>query len=120
MLTDPQSVTVNAVAQSLPRVSSNGTSAIYQKADQTFKLEVSHMGTKKGTKTRKRSLVRFTERAVVADPLTAVNDYDTAAISIVIERPEFGFTTTRIDQLWAGLKAAIDSAMITKLCGDES
>lgn len=121
MLTDPQTVTVNAVAKTMPRVSSSGTSAVYQLADETFKLEVSHQVVSKGkSASRIRTLVRVTQRAIVADPLTAVNDYDTMSLQFVIDRPNYGFTGVQLDQLRAGFAAWLDTTMTGKLFGLES
>lgn len=116
MLADPQVVTVNSVAKSMPKVSSNGTTAVYKMADETYRLDVSHQ-TSKG---RIRSLAKVTQRAVVADPLTSVNDYELLSIHCVIDRPEVGFTSTQVDQLVAGLKTWLDSTMVGKLYGQES
>lgn len=116
MFADPQSVTVNAVAQSMPRVESAGNSSLYQKADGTFKLKISHTQ----TGTRIRSMARIDQRAIVADPLTSVSDYETLAFYVVVDRPEVGFTSTQVDQLIAGLKTWLDSTAIGKLYGRES
>jgi len=116
MFADPQSVTVNAVAQSMPRLSSTGTSAVYSKADGTFKLNISHTEAKE----RIRSMVRIDQKAIVADPLTAVNDYETLSFYVVVDRPAFGFSSTQVDQLIAGLKTWLDSTAIGKLYGRES
>jgi len=121
MLSDPQTITVNAVAKAMPRIQTTGTSAVYSLSDETFKLEVSHQKIAKGkTASRIRSLVRFTQRAIVPDPLTAVNDYETTSIQIVIDRPEVGFTATQLDQMSAGLKTWLDTTMMGKLFGQES
>lgn len=116
MFTDPQSVTVNAVAQSMARVLISGTSAVYQKADETFKLSISHQK----SKGRIRSMARIDQRAIVPDPLTAVNDYETLSFYFVIDRPEVGFSSTQVDQLIAGLKTWLDTTAIGKLYGQES
>jgi hypothetical protein len=116
MFADPQSVTVNAVAQSMPRIKSDGTSAFYQKTDETFKLTISHQ--KPGT--RIRSMARIDQRAIVADPLTAVNDYETLSFYVVLDRPAVGFSQTQCDQLITGLKSWLDSTAIGKLFGQES
>lgn len=116
MFTDPQVVTVNAVAHSMPRVEVKGTSAIYQKADETYKLTLSH--TKQ--KDRIRSMVRIDFRAVVADPITAVNDYETLSFYFVIDRPVVGFSQTQVEQLITGLEAWLDSTAIGRLYGQES
>lgn len=113
---DPQSVTVNAVAQSMPRIESKGTSATYSKADGSFKLTISHTP----TKDRIRSMVRIDQRAIVADPLTAVNDYETLTYYLVIDRPSYGFTMTQVEQLVAGLNAWVTTGNVDKLFGVES
>jgi len=116
MFADPQSVTVNAVAQSMPRVMTDGTSAIYQKSDETFKLTLSHQK----TKSRIRSMARIDQRAVVADPLTAVNDYETLSFYIVIDRPLVGFTAVQCEQLVTGFKTWLDNTAVDRLYGQES
>lgn len=120
MLTDPQSITVNSVAKSMPRILNDGNHSTYQMSDQTFSLDVRHTSFKKDKKSRIRSLVNFTQRAVVADPLTAVNDYETVSVSVQVDRPEAGFTSTQIDQMVVGFKTWLDSTMVGKLYGRES
>jgi hypothetical protein len=120
MLSDPISITVNAVAQSMPRVSSNGLASTYKKSDGTFRFEVTHAPFTRDKKNRVRSLVKFFKRAIVADPLTSVNDWEELGISMQIDRPEVGFSSTEVDQVWAGLKTFLDTTMIGKLYGQES
>lgn len=116
MFTDPQSVTVNAVAQSMPRVQVDGLKSIYQKADASYKLTISHIVSNK----RVRSMCRIDQRAIVADPLTAVNDYETLSFYSVIDRPEVGFTQAQIEQLVTGFQAWLTTATVDKLIGQES
>lgn len=116
MFSDPQTVTVNAVAKVMPRVETKGNSSFYRIADESFKLTLSHTP----TKDRTRSMARIDQRAVVADPLTAVNDYETLSFWCVIDRPNYGFTTAQIEQLIAGLKTWLDNTAIDKLVGLES
>lgn len=116
MFTDPQVVTVNAVAKSMPRITVSGLSAIYQISDESFKLSLSHQKSNK----RIRSMARIDQRAVVADPLTSENDYETLTFYVVLDRPEVGFSLTQVDQLIAGLKAWLDSTAIARLYGQES
>jgi hypothetical protein len=132
MLSDPVSITVNSVAQSLPRISQNGQSSVYKKTDGTFRLDVSHQintqkrarNTSSGVQTVAqnvvRSLVKFTKRAIVADPVSSANDYEELGISIVISRPEVGFTATDLDQVWTGFKTWLDSTTSGKIFGLES
>jgi len=43
MFADPQSVTVNSVAQSLPAIAREANASVYQKDDATYKLTISHL-----------------------------------------------------------------------------
>lgn len=119
-LADPQTITVNAVAKVMPRIETDSQSATYQLADKTFTLKVSHQDVNAKSKPRVRSLARFDQRAVVPDPLTAVNDYENVGISIIVDRPEVGFTSTQIEQQVAGFFAWCNGAMVAKLFGRES
>lgn len=116
MFADPQVVTVNAVAQSMPRVKVDGTSAIYQKADETFKLTISHQKSNE----RVRSMARIDQKAVVTDPLTSALDYDTLSFYVVIDRPLYGFSDTVTQQLITGIKTWLDAGAMTRLYGQES
>lgn len=114
--TDPQSITVNAVAQSMPRIETSGLTSKYSKDDESFKLQISH--TKTGD--RIRSMVRVDQRAVVADPLTSVNDYENLGVYLVIDRPEVGFTSTQVDYVVQALKGWLTNANVVKVFGRES
>lgn len=116
MFADPQSVTVAGTPHSLPRVSSSGTSAVYQKSDENWKLSISHQ--KQNGKIR--TVARIDQRAVVADPLTAVNDFEILTTYIVIERPIVGFSSTNVNDQIAGFKTWLDSTNVGKLFGQES
>jgi hypothetical protein len=117
--TDPQSVTINSVAQSMPRIQTleNGQKTIYQKADGTWKLTVSH---KVSGKDRVNSMVRLDQVAIVPDPLTTVNDFETLSFWMVFDRPLAGFTQTQCEQIAAGLKTWLDNTAIGRLFGRES
>lgn len=117
MFTDPQTITVNAEAKSMPRIETNGQKSVYQKSDQTFTLTISHQN---ASGNRVRSLVKFEEKAVVPDPLTSVNDYEHASIQFVIDRPLAGFSQTRIDQLVTGFKTWLTSTAVGQIYGRES
>jgi len=120
VIVDPQVVTVNTVAQSMPRLAMPGdTGSTFQKADLTWTLNIRHRTVIRDKKRRVVSLALLTQRKVVADPLTAVNDYETLGTSLQIDRPEIGFTSTEVDQQWTGFKTWADSTMIGKLYGRE-
>jgi hypothetical protein len=117
MFTDPQTLTVNSVAKTMPRIEQNGTSSTYQMADQTFTFKISHQAV---SGNRVRSMVRTDQRAIVPDPLTSVNDYENLAVYLVIDRPLAGFTATQVDQLVQAMKAWLTTTAVTSLFGRES
>lgn len=120
MFTDPQTITINSIAKTLARVMQNGTSAVYKTADGNFTFTISHQTSGKSGNSRIRTMVRLDQRAVVADPLTAENDYQVLSQYYVIDRPEVGFTDTQVDQHRAGLTAWLTTANVGKLFGQES
>jgi hypothetical protein len=115
MLSDPLTITVNSVAKVMARILIEGSSATYQTSDALFTEKVSHQKSNK----RIRSMIRVDQLAVVPDPLTTVNDYETLGVYIVIDRPEVGFSVAQIQQLAAGLFAQVDATLIGKLVGRE-
>jgi hypothetical protein len=117
MFSDPQSITVNSVAKSMPRVSTTGTASVYKKADETFQMTISHTKAQGG---RIRSVVRVDQKAIVPDPLTSVNDYETLTVYTVIDRPLAGFTSADVNYLVAALSGWLDSTAVGKLFGQES
>lgn len=117
MFADPQSVTINAIAQSMPRVSQKDRSAVYMKGDQSYTLTISHTA---GSKGHVRSLVRLDQRAVVTNPLDSTNDYDTMSFYVVLDRPTYGFTQVQAEQLVAGFNAWLSTGNVDKLWGQES
>lgn len=121
MFADPQSITIAGVAHSLPRIESNGQRAVYEKADQSVRLIISHTVVKNKTGSERiKTLVQVIQRKVVVDPLTAANDYDTISYHIVLERPSYGFSSTEISDLIVGFEAWQDATAIGKLYGRES
>lgn len=115
---DPITITINAVAHVLGRVSTNGTSAVYSNADGTTVLNISHQITKDN---KIRSLRKLETKKVVADPLTEVNDYGLLTTYSVTERPMFGFSSTEVKNQQTGFNNW-DNAGATqdKLYGRES
>lgn len=113
--TDPQEITVNTVAKSMPLVQADGTQSLYSMPDETFKMRISHQD----SKGRTRRMVRVDQRVVAADPLTSVNEYKTLGVYLVIDEPEYGFTDTQIDYVVQALSAWLSSGNVAKMCGGE-
>lgn len=116
---DPQSITINAVAQSLPRVSVGPNASVYQKDDASYKETVSHQY---GKRTRRSLRLDYTITA--ADPLiTGTNRTYSMSAYLVVDVPPSGFTIAaqklQVDGLLAYLSAS-SGAKVTQLLGGEN
>jgi hypothetical protein len=116
---DPQSVTINAVAQTLPRTSTLGTKGTFTKEDGNVSLIVSHdLGA------RSRRTIRLDHRKVGADPFNgALNAKYSMSVYLVVDHPQVGYTNTEIKQIVDGLTAyltASSGARVTQLLGGEN
>lgn len=115
MFADPQSVTVNAVAQSLPAIKREDFSSSYRKDDASYTLTISHAEGK-----RNRRVVRLENRKIAADPLTADNTEYSMSAYLVIDTPPVGYTNTEAKDIVLGLTAWLSSANVLKVLGGES
>lgn len=119
MLTDPQSVTINAVATSLPRVSTEKDAATYKSADGLVKLSVSHQYGR-----RVRHMVRLDQSKIAADPLLAGQNIPVSMSAyVVIDVPTVGFSTTEqkyIADALTGYLSASSGAIVAKVLGGEN
>jgi hypothetical protein len=118
MLSDPQSITVNAVAQSLPAVSRSANSSTYQKDDATYKLGISHSY----GKTRTRRVVRVDAKKISADPLVAAQNLEYKFVAyLVIDEPITGYSVTERKDIIVAiadwLKASTNANTIAVLGG---
>lgn len=116
---DPQSITINAVANSLPRISSGLNSGIFSKDDGTVKMTVSHAYGK-----RTRRTIRIDHQKVAPDPfLASTNTKYSMSTYIVVDVPLVGYTNAEMKQIIDGLTAyltASTGAKITQLLGGEN
>jgi len=119
LFTDPQSLTVNAVANTLPRVTTNQNGAVYSKDDGNLKLTTSSAY---GKRIRRTARVDF--RKTAADPLyPSQNAPYSMSTYIVADVPVTGFTIVEQKQIVDALVAwlsATSGANTTKLLGGES
>lgn len=113
--TDPQNITVNTVSKSLPLVKSEGYASEYKTADEAYQMRISHQE----SKGRTRRMVRLDNRVVATDPLTAVSEYKTAGVYIVVDEPEYGFSDTELEYIIQALCDWLTSANIAKVLGNE-
>jgi len=116
---DPQSVTINAVANSLPRVSSGVNQGSFSKDDGLVKLSVSHSYGK-----RSRRTIRLDHAKIAADPLiSSQNIRFSMSAYLVVDVPQTGYTVAEAKQIVDGLTAyltASSGSKVTQLLGGEN
>lgn len=115
MLADPQSVTINAVATSLPRVQTSPTQNTYTDATGNTSM-VTKQNT---TASRFRREIRLSQKKVAADPISAVNKEIGVSVYLVIDEPRWGFTDAEIGYLIDALKAWATSTNYNKILTGE-
>jgi hypothetical protein len=115
---DPQSVTINAVANSLPRVSIGSNTGVFSKDDGTVRLSVTQQNGK-----RNRRTIRLDHQKVASDPFqTGLNDLFSMSVYLTVDSPVTGYTITEVKQIVDALTAyltASSGARVTQLLGGE-
>lgn len=115
MFADPQTVTINAVATSLPRTSIKDGSAEYTSADGNTKLTIKQ----NASTARFRREVRLTVKKVATDPISALNKEVSTSVYIVIDEPRWGFSDTELDYYKDALLGWAIDANTNKVLGGE-
>lgn len=107
MFTDPlPNVTINAVAQTLPRVRTDLYAADYQKADGLVGVSISHTVNGK----RRRHLFKLSQKKTTADPfIPAQNVEVSASVHVVVDEPIAGFDDTELGYLVSALTGWLTS-----------
>jgi hypothetical protein len=118
-LADPTSVTINAVAVSLPRISSEKNKGVYQSNDSLVTETASHQYGK-----RNRHLFRIDHSKIAPDPLiSSQNIKYSMSFYIVADVPVTGYTVAEQKQVVDGFIAQLNAssgALITKVLGGEN
>lgn len=115
MLADPQSVTINAVATSLPRTSNGATQNVYTSGDGNVVMTVKQ----NVTASRFRREIRISQTKIAADPISTLNKSVGASVYIVVDEPKIGFSDAELGYLIDSLKAWATSANYNKVLGGE-
>jgi hypothetical protein len=116
MLADPQSVTINAVATSLPRVQLGPTVNLYTSADGNTSMTTKQNKTAK----RFRREVRLSQRKIAPDPISAVNGEAGVSVYLVVDEPNNNiFTDAEVKYLIEALKSWLIAANQDKILGGE-
>lgn len=117
MFADPQTVTVNAVAQTLAAVSREPMKSTYREDNGEYSLVVSHQETPK----RNRRTVRLNRIKTTSDPFIPANNIQVShSIYLVIDAPLAGFSATELKDDALGIVAWLTSANVLKVLGGES
>lgn len=118
MFADPQTVTYNAVAKTLPAISRGDTTSEYR-LDETgivYDFTLSHQFAK-----RKRVVARLRRDSFSADPLIpAQNILASATATLTIDFPNVGITTAEAQLLAKALVTWLSDANILKLAAGET
>jgi hypothetical protein len=117
---DPTSITVNAVAQSLKRVSSGVNAGTFRTNDGNFTLDIAHSYNK-----RHRHTMVLKQRKIAADPLAPTLNVEVSqSVRITVDTPNnLAFTVAESKQLMDGFAvflAASTGAAETQLLGGEN
>jgi hypothetical protein len=121
MFTDPQTVTINAVAQVMPRVSSGDNKGSFSLPDGTYQLKFAHQYGK-----RTRRTVRLDNTKIAANPFdTTLNQRVGASVYLVVDVPANGqsYTLLEVRQMVEGFTAYLTTGAagnIAKLLGGEN
>lgn len=113
---DPQSVTVNSAAVSLPRTGLSLTKGEFSSADRKYRLVVSH---EVGSRYRHLAQLRFDD--LVANPLVPDQKIAVGAHAhIVVDMPKNGLSASDVVDLAKALVAWATPTNLEKLVSGES
>jgi len=117
MYADPQSVTVNAVAQSLARTGMAIDAGKFRKSDGSYELSVSHSSGR-----RNQHRARLDSSKIVTDPYASDRNLPvSASVYVVVDVPTVGFTQAEQADLIVALADWLKaSTNATKLVSSES
>lgn len=118
-LSDPQTVTINSIANTLYRTSTGTNSSIYTANDGLIKETWSHQYGREG-----RHLARLDHSKIAANPFdSSLNAKYSMSTYLVVAAPFVGYTVAEqklvVDGFLAQLNAS-SGALITKLLGGEN
>lgn len=118
MLSDPQTITIDGTANTLPRVLTGTKEGKFQNLSTSISVETT------AKNSRIRTVARLAQQKVTADPLVAttnimVND----SIALTINRPSIGYSDSDVEKQVAGFIAwltASSNANLKKIIAGEN
>jgi ribosomal protein L28 len=116
---DPQSIKIDGVTTSLPRVDSRGRGSTYESGDGLISLEAS---SQLGSRTRR--VIRVNLSKITADPFISTQNVKVStSCYLVFDIPPAGYTATELKKVYEGFVEALgasSSKLIVQLLGGES
>lgn len=116
---DPQSIKINGVTTSLPRVSTGKNESTYESNDGSISFEAS---SQYGSRTRR--VIRANISKITADPfIPSQNTKVSTSCYLVFDIPPAGYTVEELKKLYEGFVEALGATsakLITSLLGGES
>jgi hypothetical protein len=95
MFAEPLTISVNAVAKSLQRISSGDQRGVFKNATEGLKLTISHSET---NAKRQRKVVRLDHAKNAVDPLlTGVSRPVSASVTLTADFPLVGYTSVEFE-----------------------
>jgi hypothetical protein len=95
---DPQTITINAIANSLLRIFSGTSVGSFKTADGNLELTLDPRGTAR----RRRNVARTYQKKSYTDPSTGFVSLQGTMVSLTIDRPLAGFTDAEVELLASG------------------
>jgi len=119
MFSDPQTITIDGVAHTLPRTTAGDGKGVFSEDDREVILSVQHQDGK-----RLRRNIRVDFQKTAADPIVPANNkpYSMSAY-LVVDVPQYGFTPAEIKKVVDGFLAnlqASSGANLVKFLGGEA
>lgn len=108
-------ITISTVTTDIPKVEQRGRESMFETPDKARVVSISHRETK-ALRAIHDVEFRQTFAPDADDPLKKVG----VTIKVHIDRDMQGITFANVDELWAGIKAAMTSAVMAKIYGNES
>lgn len=116
---DPQSVTIDGTAISLPRTSSGVNAGTFGANDGATALEISHSY---GKRTRRTIAIKVKKYA--SDPANPTQNIPVSStIRLTVDHPVQGYTVAELSKVLVGFAASLtasSNANITRLLGGEN
>jgi hypothetical protein len=112
---DPQSLTINAVAVSLPRTGFSTDKGTFSSGDGTVTLAISHQNGR-----RKRHTARTDHSKIASDPFVPnVNQQVGMSAYLVVDTPTNGYSVEEAADVADALVAYLTPATIRRILGGE-